>query len=87
MSSLSRVWQEYLRTSRPHQNTRREGHMIYYGSGVEIDLTTLKQNIKLSEARKMVAAAYDVQRAHGNYQSRNKFHERQRQRRVEGYTV
>ena len=87
VSSLSPVWQEYLRAAKYQRNTRIVGHIIYYNSGIEVDLTTLKQNIRITDARRLIHHAYNKQRTHGDYQSRKKFRERERQKRVNGYTV
>ena len=87
MSNISPVWQEYLRTAKYHRNTHYNGHIIEYGCGIRVDLSTLKQNIKITDARKMIQKDYNRQRARGDYQMRNKFFARERQTQVDGFTV
>ena len=87
MSNLSLVWQEYLRTAKYHRNTCYNGHIIEYGCGIQVDLSTLQQDIKITEARKVIQKDYNRQRARGDYQMRNKFFARERQTRVNSYTV
>lgn len=88
ISDLSSVWQEYLRTVKYNRSTRIVGHIIYYDkSGIEVDLLTLKQNIKITDARKLIHHDYNRQRVHGDYQYGKKFRERERQKRVEGFSV
>ena len=87
MINLSSVWRKYLSEAHHHPNTRIVGTVTEFGCGIQVNLSMLKQDIEITDARKLIQKAYNKQRDHDNYQKRNKFFARKRQTRVEGFTV